>query len=346
MSNITIFIINILRKFNNKQISSLIEIIDWREFLKGNSHLKEYLKEYKTPTELVDKLASQGLLISHSSNAEKIIYNNNYFRFKAYFVPFLDSNKKFHVGTHFSEIYALYLADQKIRDFLFPLLSKLEIAIRANLDNVITSHANNPFWYLNSDYFTDFNKIKEALNKSGQRFTNGKQEFAEHYKTRYFTKKSFTYKHLPPFWIISEIFTIEQLLTVAKFVNKDKFVINPRHNKLNDCAVSFGFDSYDSLITNLNCILELRNICAHHSRLWNRNLRNPSAINKKITVKINTENRLYSHLIMLRIMCKKQNIDDHIQQFFSNQISSHSIFQRDLHSMGFPSSWENDSIWL
>ncbi|MDP2159939.1 MAG: Abi family protein, partial [Flavobacterium sp.] len=289
--------------------------------------------------------ANQGLQITHSSNAEKIIFNNNYFRFKAYFVPFLDPAKKFHSGTHFSEIYGLYVADQNIRDFLFPLVAKLEIAIRANIDNVITCHTNNPFWYLNPDYFTDFDKIKEVLNKSGHRFTTGRQEFVEHYKTRYFTKKSFPYKLLPPFWIISEIFTIEQLLTVAKFVDKDKFM-NHRQNKLNECAVNFGFDNYDSLITNLSCILELRNICAHHSRLWNRNLRNPSAISKKITVKINTRNRLYSHLVMLRVMCKKQKINDQIHSFFSSQISSHSIFQRDLNSMGFPNGWDTDPIWI
>lgn len=353
MSDITKIIIQYLRpklfKFLRilriQILSNYLDNLEWNNFYTNNPTLKEYLKSYKTPSELVNKLINQGLIISHSSNAEKIIYNNNYYRFKAYFIPFLDANKRFTSGTFFSEVYALYLVDQKIRDFIFPILAKLEVAIRANLDNLITCHTNDPFWHLNQNYFENYDPIKEALRKAGGRFETGKQEFVLHYKNNYYTKKSFEYKKIPPFWIISEIFTIEQLLTISRNIKKSAFAITPRINKLNECAVNFGFDSYDTLVTNLTCILEVRNICAHHSRLWNRNLRDPSALKKKINIPIKTKNRLYSHLVMLRIMCKSQNIDDGIKDFFIAEINAHSILQRHKNSMGFPDNWETDKVW-
>ena len=118
-------------------------------------------------------------------------------------------------------------------------------------------------------------------------------------------------------------------------------------NKLNNCALQFGFHSYNALTTNLKCIRDLRNICAHHSRLWNRNLAAPNAVNKNLKFKPpeNQNNRLYSHLVMLRIMCKKRGIDDGIKNFFVNLLSSHQIFQEQHQSMGFPESWEQDPFW-
>lgn len=318
---------------------------DWEDFSTENPHLIEYKKNYKSPTELVTKLIADGLKISSRKIAEDIIYNNNYYRFKAYFLPFFDKNGSFDSRTYFSQIYGLYLIDQKIRDFLFPIVAKLEIRIRANIDNLVTSETTDPFWHLNPAYFSKYEEVKRAMDKASSRFAAGKQEFALHYKKKYYTRASYDYKLTPPFWIISEILTVEQLLSVAKNINKEKFALSAGKNKLNDCAKNFGFDSYESLMTNLSCILEIRNLCAHHTRLWNRNLKNPSAISKKISVKISHPNRLYSHLVMLRIMCKHQNIEDGIKDFFKRAIDSNGTLKRDMNSMGFPEKWETDPFW-
>jgi abortive infection bacteriophage resistance protein len=75
----------------------------WLEFEKANAGLKDYLKPYKTPSELVEKLISHGITIDDRQRAEHIIYTHNYYRLKAYFVPFIDCNKNFVPGTTFME---------------------------------------------------------------------------------------------------------------------------------------------------------------------------------------------------------------------------------------------------
>ncbi|MYM65827.1 hypothetical protein GTP45_03125 [Pseudoduganella sp. FT55W] len=223
----------------------------------------------------------------------------------------------------------------------------MEVRIRATVDNVITSTTNNPFWYINPEYFKNFSDAERTLKKAQQRFIHGKQEFVTHYRARYFTRQSYDYRRMPPFWLISEIFTLEQLLSVCQNLN-DKhpaFLVSAGDNKLNRAAQPFGFNSYGSLVSNLGCILELRNLCAHHSRLWNRNLKNPSGLKGKHFIHVSHPNRLYSHLLMLRVCCKAQGIADGIEPFMTTMFASVPVFARDKASMGFPPNWQTDSIW-
>lgn len=320
----------------------------WTKFKAQNPSLVNYGKAYLTPSNLVHKLKSEGLIIPDRVLAEHVIFRENYFRFKAYCIPFLDNaTGKFHPATTFDDLYGLYCADQKLRDFLLPLLARLEVRIRATVDNVVTSTTNDPFWHLNTKYFNVFADVERALTKAQQRFNQGKQEFVVHYRNRYFTNRSYDYRHTPPFWIISEIFTLEQLLSVCKSLNEKcpEFIMSVGQSKLERVAKPFGVDSYSSLITNLKCILELRNLCAHHSRLWNRNLQNPAGLKSKHSIKVSHPNRLYSHLLMIRLACKNQGITDNIKPFMVSMFASTPVFARDMANMGFPVDWQDDDIW-
>ena len=294
------------------------------------------------------KLTLEGLVISDLAIAEEVIFRENYFRFKAYCIPFFNkANGKFYDGTTFEDLHGLYCADQKLRDFLIPLLAQLEVRIRATVDNVVTSTTGDPFWHINTDYFKNFSDAERALSKVQQRFKQGQQEFIVHYRERYFTKRSYKYRRTPPFWIISEIFTLEQLLSVCKSLNEkhQKLSVSAGKSKLEAAAKPFGIDSYSSLMTNLSCILELRNLCAHHSRLWNRNLKNPAGLKSKHSIKVSHPNRLYSHLLMIRLACKSQGIPDGIKPFMVSMFATVPIFSRDMMNMGFPADWQNDTVW-
>lgn len=320
----------------------------WTAFYAKHPSLVEYQKPYRTPQQLTYKLILQGLQVGDRKNAEEIIFRENYFRFKAYAIPFFDQAlEKFHPGTTFDDLYRLYSADQELRNFLIPLLAALEVRIRATVDNVITCATNDPFWHLDANYFRNFSDVERALKKAQQRFDQGRQEFVIHYRNRYFTRKSYNYRKTPPFWIISEIFTLEQLLAVCKNLNEScpVFSISAGKNNLDNAAQPFGINSYKSLVTNLSCILELRNLCAHHSRLWNRNLKSPAGIMRKGVIAASHPNRLYSHLVMLRTFCKAQGIPDGIEPFMTRMFSQIPVFSRDMANMGFPANWNQGAIW-
>jgi abortive infection bacteriophage resistance protein len=331
-----------------QRYTSYINKNRWPKFQAQYPALVEYNKPYRTPRDLAHKLILQGLAVPDRKLAETTIFRENYFRFKAYISPFFDKTTgKFHPGATFDDLYGLYCADQKLRDFLIPLLALLEVRIRATVDNVITSTTNDPFWHINTEYFKNFSDVERALKKAQQRFDQGKQEFVVHYRDRYFTKQSYVYRRTPPFWIISEIFTLEQLLSVCKSLNEKcaKFMVSAGKNRLDLIAKPFGLNSHGALINNLGCILELRNLCAHHNRLWNRNLKNPSGLKGNHSIPPSHPNRLYSQLLMLRICCKAQGIPDGIEPFMTSMFASVSVFTRDKANMGFPPDWQTDSIW-
>ncbi|MES2757250.1 MAG: Abi family protein [Pseudomonadota bacterium] len=321
----------------------------WQGFLSDNPTLTPYNKPYLNPQALVSKMAGQGLKIKNSKASEKIIYRNNYFRFKAYAIPFIDlTTKKYHVGVAFDDIENLYLSDQRLREFVFSLIGELEIRIRSTVDNVVTSATGDPFWHIDRSLFDKYEKCAPAIKKANGRFQSSQLEYALHYKNRYYTPRGYEDRKTPPFWILSEILTIEHLLSIANALSRQAppfLTTLAGDSKLNKCARDFGFNSYDTLMTNLQCLLELRNICAHHSRLWNRNLQAPKDISKKVVWKPTHSNRLYSALVMLRIMCKEQGIQDNIQATISSLFAATPVFARDMHSIGFPAAWQTDPIW-
>lgn len=140
------------------------------------------------------------------------------------------------------------------------------------------------FWHLDPSNFISYEEIKKVLDKAGSRFRTGKQEFVKHHLERYYTSKSFDFKQIPHFWVISEILTIEQLQTFATKIDSNKFS-SAGSNQLNNCAIQFGFNSYNALTTNIKCIRDLRNICAHHSHWRNKNLAAPNAVVKNLKFK-------------------------------------------------------------
>ena len=63
-----------------------------------------YSKPFQTPSQIVDKLISDGLIVDDMQYATKVLENINYFRFKIYLRPFLDlQTKKFFLDTTFEQ---------------------------------------------------------------------------------------------------------------------------------------------------------------------------------------------------------------------------------------------------
>jgi abortive infection bacteriophage resistance protein len=95
----------------------------------------------------------------------------------------------------------------------------------------------------------------------------------------------------------------------------------------------------------------LRNICAHHSRLWNKEMRIQPRIplkpkreflSKEALNKI-SNNRLFYSLSMIIFLVKaidqKSTLVDSIKDLFSKYPDS------DPEATGFPDNWEQEKLW-
>ena len=96
----------------------------------------------------------------------------------------------------------------------------------------------------------------------------------------------------------------------------------------------------------------VRNVCAHHSRLWNRHLSKkmplpkgkPNGIRDNIYVDTThkTEHKLYNTLVLIQHIMTLICTDSHWAKSLEQLINQYAI---DVKRMGFPEDWKSRPLW-
>jgi abortive infection bacteriophage resistance protein len=200
------------------------------------------------------KLQNRGCQIDDPNFAIAVLSRVNYYRFTAYFLPFKDISGNYKPGTNFTTIYRTYEFDRKLRNILFASLAQVEILLRSQISYY---HAKQygPLGYLDS---TNFNSKGHNHTRFMQHITD---EIIKNQKVPFVKHHIDNYGGQFPLWVMSELFTLGMLSRFyadlqnidQKQLAKNIFALNPK--KLNSW---------------LHCCTDLRNICAHHGRIYNR----------------------------------------------------------------------------
>ncbi|MEA1956546.1 MAG: Abi family protein [Campylobacterota bacterium] len=320
-----------------------------------NNH-NTYNKPHLTFEQQLEHLKSNGLIVPNESYALKKLSHINYYRLSAYSLAFKypkETTKTglFYEKTEFKEIIKLYDFDAKLRRILFGALEIIEVYIRTQ---ITYHHAKKygAFGYLDKNNFNcndeDFDEIISNIKKESRR---SDEKFINHFKNKYGISDL-------PLWSIVEILsfgTISKIFTVMK--QSDKIIVCenlPINHKI--------FKRW------MHSFTILRNICAHHSRAWNRELRVPFAIPSKNTLfdplrKI-TKSK-FKEEINGKLIYKDKEFDNNNSIFFALSVMKYifdSIGEEvdfiteikqllslhpkiDLKAMGFIDGWENFDIW-
>jgi abortive infection bacteriophage resistance protein len=309
----------------------------------------QYTKPYRTSSDLVADLETKGLQVCNQVKASNFLSKVNYFRFKIYLRPFLKlPNKNFKKGYSFEEGMQLYRFDNELRNYLFSVIGRIEIKLRSRLDQTITSSTNDPFWYLKDSYFQDINSINKTRRKLKEYFENSKDDYAKHYKGKYHNSLTNGYKQMPPFWMIAELATFGTITSIIRSLKKGPFQTGPRTNSLDIFAQEFGAKNLKELNNWLFLLRDVRNRCAHHSRVWNCNYRNPSSIPNYLSTPHRPvrPNRLYGSLALLHYVSTSMNLEIRIRKNIFFLINSYPGVKAHLGSAGFPSQWQFDPFWM
>jgi abortive infection bacteriophage resistance protein len=318
-----------------------------------------------TPTVLA-KLQAQGLTISDAANATRTIDRVGYFRFRGYLYPYFDlaavlppMPRKFKVGATFEQALDMYRFDEGLRRLIFNLITELEVTLRTTLDSTMSHTAGHGFWYLQPEWFKNGGHPSRVIGSLSSSFCASSENYAQHYHLTYFNEQSGKYKHLPPFWIICELSTIGQLRDFFEGLKEDASppfpsATLPKNTVLDKMAKRLGASDFRGLAKWVHVLRDVRNACAHHGRLWNRNLIAPPSVGNKVSkpfpllpngrqAKTNT---VYAALVMMRVICKSQGINDQIQASLLSLFSLYPEAQNHLYAMGMPTDWDKDNIWL
>lgn len=315
-----------------------------------------YNKPYRSPSDLIGDLKSKHLTFLNESDAERILSQISYYHFKIYLHPLLDpaspDRKYYRCGEFFEYGVELYRFDEKLRAYLFSVIARLEVKLRSRLDHTLSSYTNNAFWYLDDTYFFTpdgnaqmINNIRENIKKD---FEREKEMYARNYKEKYHNNIHSLYSTLPPFWIASEFMTIGCLLKIVKSIDFSYFksLPSPNNTILNNLAAEFGARDFNALVNWIQRLRDIRNRCAHHSRLWNARLAVPSSIANELTFAATQPNRPYLSIAVIQKMVKTLGMHDiNMREALGSLFNGHRAAKIYLHDAGFPEQWENDPLW-
>jgi abortive infection bacteriophage resistance protein len=295
------------------------------------------LKSAKTIQEQIDLLKSRNMAFRDETAAPHFLANISYYRLKGYWWEMQDDkvNHLFVNGGYFEDVIELYNFDRRFRLILFNAIERLEIALRTKMIYHL-SLSYGAEWYLDSSlfpnkmYFSDFqSKIHTELSESSEEF------IIKHYKNHP--------NYNPESWKALEVLTLGSLSKLYRNLNHQL----PEKNII---SKEFGLFNQKHLSSWLITITLIRNIIAHHSRLWNRVIINkydwPNKSIKPILnyVPDNYQRRkifpiLSAILYLSNFISPGHHIKNEILQLF---VDFNNV---PLPKMGFPKSWDNQPIW-
>lgn len=208
----------------------------------------------KTPATInqqIDILLQRGCVINDREYAEECLTRINYYRLAYYFAPFLEHKGKYKDGTTFEQIMRIYDFDRMLRRLIMTYLEEIEIAFRALISNY---HAMKygALGYLNPSGFDPHHNHQAFMSKIERLMeVNEKEDFVKHHKNKY--------GGIMPVWAAMELFSFG---TLTYF-----FIDMKAADKKELMARSFDLN-YRTVEDRLLCLSDLRNACAHYTRLF------------------------------------------------------------------------------
>lgn len=250
---------------------------------------EEITKPWKSYEEQLDLLMSRGLAVTDRSRALDYLQRIGYYRLSGYWYPFRErsgpfifldqqgrkpAKKKrnvvrvaldqFRPGARFEDAVKLYVFDKRLRLLAMDALERIEIALRVDISHTLGEI--DPVAYLRPELFhesfsRDLNNGKgltrhhEWLGRHARLINESKEEFVRHNKAKY---------GLPLIiWVACEVWD---------FGTMSRLYAGMREEEQDAISAKYGVHNGRTFATWLRSLNYLRNVCAHHSRLWNRNI--------------------------------------------------------------------------
>ncbi|WP_200834079.1 Abi family protein [Nitrincola tapanii] len=309
-----------------------------------------YDKAALTQDQHLHLLSERGLHIPDESLARHYLSNISYFRLSAYTRAYYRSggSHQFRPGTCFDDILDLYIFDRELRLLLLDAIERIEVALRSQLANTLAEH-HGAHGYLQEGVFNDRYNYTWLYQKLAQPADGPLAEtFLTHYRTRYKAAPA-----QPPIWMAVEILSFKEVSIL--FANLRKPDDRQR------IEAHFGW-KHPVLKSWFRSLSDLRNSCAHHARVWNREFGSRPEIPRKVNrpwpgipssipvhssyhpeQQIDPRRRLYAQVVvieaLLQVVSPQSLWAVKLQQLmerFPNVSRTH---------MGFPDEWQKLSFW-
>ncbi len=290
-----------------------------------------YNKPQISVFEQIRLLKSEGLMFTDEENATHLLENISLFRMKSYLVPLRLSDKHtFKSGALFEDAYTLYKFDSELRKMVFSELEKIEVSIRTQL-SLIASENSGIYWFVAPSNFSNKGEYLKLRNNICKELQRSDDDEIVRFRAIYSNP-------FPPAWMTSEVISFGTLSLLYRW-------LCPGHIR-RKVARFYGLS--DNVMESwLHSLVYVRNICAHHSRLWNKRLRInalvPRHTQRQFIAIPNDTKRVYYALSIILYFLQTINPKNTFSQRLNNLLTKYPSV--DVVAMGFPSGWKDEPIW-
>ena len=292
-------------------------------------------KKSLTISEQADLLAARGLVFSDKKRVEGYLRTIGYYRLSAYFYPFLQEPKTSHIykpDSTFNKVLDLYRFDRKLRLVIFNEIEKIEVAVKSAFVNIVCDKTQDIFWMTDGSYLRQGLHFDVNLHIQGieAELEKSKEDFIKHFRTTYPNDP------YPPAWMLVQILPLGSITQIYKHLN------NQSLRKL--VSNEFGlppdiFESWMRVVTNI------RNVCCHHARAWNRTIPFRAIRPKKLVRwhhSYNTD-RIFTVICIIKYLIDIISPGNNFKMYLQDLLIRFPSI--DISAMGFPLDWEKTVLW-
>jgi abortive infection bacteriophage resistance protein len=306
--------------------------------------MMRFTKPSLTLERQLDLLIDRGLIVSDRERALRYLSFIGYYRLSGYMLRFQvggnEQDQHSFIGkVTFDEIIDDYVFDRHLRLLTMDALERIEVAVKAVTFNHLAEQFG-PHWYLNPSVFRNrgahsrfVDEVHEATGSFRDANSQRRTPFLNHYFQKYNSPP------LPPSWMISEVLslgTVSRAYRDLKHKNVQKAIMS-----------KFGAPRIDVFESWLHSLTYCRNLCAHHSRLWNR----------AFTIQMKAKNVWKPHLGLdgTRKFYGMAVLITHLLGIVSpgsnwpgrlRTLLLHDYPEIPKGEMGFPERWDEDEFWV
>lgn len=300
-----------------------------------------YNKTAFTIDEQIVQLKKRGLLILTGDSAEHFLSHISYYRLAGYWWPMQQEPKDKHLfkpNSKFADVIALYNFDRELRVIIFDAIEKIEISLRTKLIYHL-SHEFDPWWFQQLNIYQNIPEAVKTLATLEEEIDRSKDVFIKEHKKKHPDDQRF-----PPSWKSLEMTSLGAL---SKIYGNLKNTVQSKDIIANE----FGVVNHTFLPSWLQSIAQIRNYCAHHSRLWNKNLPGRPKLlpSPPLPWIMNVPKEHEFPMIYIHLCCIKYLLNS-IQPQNNLKPQLTALFNKypnvDPNAMGMKVSWENEPLWM
>lgn len=279
---------------------------------------KMKLKPWTSYTEQVAKLKERFVVNDEETCIEKL-KQIRYYRLSAYELPFKRKDGTYFENIPIERIFKIYEFDSRLRALLFHIIEDVEIRFRSLL-SYFHSERYGSLGYLDPRNFSNKHNMDLFCKRLDDIIENNNSSLIISWHNKH-------YAGAFPLWVIIEFFSFGMLsLFYADMPTADQKIIGKE--------VGVNYKVLESWLRGLT---DLRNICAHYSRIYYRQFSSTPA--RELSDTSPETDKVFSFFIVLKRLYPNtdnwKSICTELQSLINEYTPDIS-----LKHIGFPEDWE------